>query len=168
MCIMLGLEGGKGRGNSHSWIHMQGRMGGAVAAYLSHWSYSTFHLWGFCWNMLRLYGIPTLWNMLKPLNLWEICCQSMYKSPYRERLHMLNLPTLEARHQALKLCYLYKLIHDLVFLPNCPLNYRQNLMSTRSSTYTIQVPFAHSNRYYFSFCNGIIIVIDITSPFAME
>ena len=28
---------------------------------------------------------------------------------------MLNLPTLEARRQALKICYLYKLIHDLVF-----------------------------------------------------
>ena len=38
---------------------------------------------------------------------------------------MLNLPTLEARRQALKICYLYKLIHDLVFLPNCHIHYRK-------------------------------------------
>ena len=61
---------------------------------------------------------------------------------------MLNLPTLEARPQAL-MFYLHKLIHDL--LEFLPIHYIQNLMSTRSALIL--------SKFY------LLIVINITSLF---
>ena len=79
----------------------------------------------------------------------KVCTKIWHNLSYRKRLHMLNLPTLETRHQALKMCYLYKLIHELVFLPNCPIRYRQNCQHDLAPTLSMF---------------HLLIVINTTSP----
>ena len=55
----------------------------------------------------------------------------------------------EARCHSLKLCFLYRILNVLAFLPNSPVDYRPNLLdSTRSRGYTFQVPFTCTTSYY--------------------
>jgi len=55
----------------------------------------------------------------------------------------------EARCHSLKLCFSYRILNVLAFLPNSPVDYRSNLLySTRSRGYTFQVPFTCTTSYY--------------------
>ena len=82
----------------------------------------------------------------------KVCTKAWEDVNYDERLGMLNLPTLKARRYFLKLCFLYKLLNGLAFMPNSLVDYRHNLpYSTRSHSYTLQVPFARTTSYYKSF-----------------
>ena len=64
-------------------------------------------------NMLLLYEWdPYLMKHIEAIESVQrfaikVCIYKKYGIIYRECLHMLNLPTLEARHHALKMCYLY-------------------------------------------------------------
>ena len=59
---------------------------------------------------------------------------------------------INARRYSLKLCFFYKLLNGLAFMPNSLVDYRRNLpYSTRSHSYSLQVPFACTTSYYKSF-----------------
>ena len=65
----------------------------------------------------------------------KICTKTWNAASYKDRLSTLNLSTLESRRKYLKLCYLYKLINNLLFFPNSP-HY-----SSCGICYTIPCPY---------------------------
>ena len=82
----------------------------------------------------------------------KVCTKAWEDVDYDERPCMLNLPTLKARRYSLNLCFLYNLLNGLAFMPNSLVDYRRNLpYSTRSHSYTLQVPFARTTSYFNSF-----------------
>ena len=78
----------------------------------------------------------------------KICTKSWSTRPYEERFHSLNLDSLSKRRAFLKLCYLCKLVHRLSVSYNLPINFC--LYSTCfNHNLTLEVPFSHSNSYFF-------------------
>ncbi len=80
---------------------------------------------------------------------FKICTKTWDKG-YDDLMDMINLPPLANRRLHLKLCSLYKIVHDLSYFP-------PNIVVpkvTRSLTctpYTLQQPFARTNSYFYSF-----------------
>ena len=81
----------------------------------------------------------------------KVCTKCWEGSNYSERLQTLNLTTLQARRQFLKLTFLFKLVNNLVDFPNSPITFRPNLCATRSHSLTLNVPFARTEYLYNSF-----------------
>ena len=106
--------------------------------------------------MLFPYGIPSCEGHCGPGVCSKICYKSVYKGLGRCMWTMMsspacifNLPTLKARRYFLKLCFLHTLLNGLAFMPNSLVDYRRNLpYSTRSHSYTLQVPFARTTSYF--------------------
>ena len=96
--------------------------------------------------------------VLEPVHRFatKVCTKAWEDVDCDERLCMLNLPTLKARRYSLKLCFLYKLLNGLAFMPNSLVDYRRNLpYSTSSHSYPLQVPFACTTSYYkYFFCEA--------------
>ncbi len=80
---------------------------------------------------------------------FKICTKTWDKG-YDDLIDMINLPPLANRRLHVKLCSLYKIVHDLLYFP-------PNIVVpkvTRSHTctpYTLQQPFARTNSYFYSF-----------------
>ena len=68
---------------------------------------------------------------------------------FEELLVIANLPTLERRRLELKLCHLFKIIHNLVYFPNNVFVNRER--SQRSTHHCLSQPFARTNSYFYSF-----------------
>lgn len=113
------------------------------------------------------YGVP-VWDphLRKDINLLEsvqkfatkLCTKSWSAHSYDERLHLLNLDSLSKRRAFLKLCHLYKLVHGQSASYNLPINFSNNsLYPTRfNHSLTLEVPFSHSNSYFYSFfCDAV-------------
>ena len=108
-----------------------------------------------------------LWREYSPTNIWggyissnlswddhitQICSRAKRQMGvlYRRFYHGCLPVTLNL--QALKMCYLCKLIHELVFLPNCPIRYKQNCQHDLAPTLSMF---------------HLLIVMDTTSIFVM-
>ena len=97
------------------------------------------------------YGVP-VWDphLRKDIDLLEsvqrfatkLCTKSCSAHPYEERLHLLNLDSLSKRRAFLKLCHLHN--HDQSASYNLPINFSNHSL-------TLEVPFSHSNSYFYSF-----------------
>ena len=70
---------------------------------------------------------------------------------YDELLDLLNLPSLVYRRTHLKLCQLYKIIHDLCYFPDDIFTYQTNSTCRNVNSMSLLHPFAHTNAYYYSF-----------------
>ena len=81
----------------------------------------------------------------------KICTKTWNAASYEDRLSTLNLSTLESRRKYLKLCYLYKLINNLLFFPNSPLTIRSVAYATRSHALTLCVPLSRTDSFLYSF-----------------
>ena len=72
---------------------------------------------------------------------------------YEDLLTITNLPTLERRRLELKLCHLFKIIHNLVYFPSNVIAHRErpHYHFRSSHDYYLSQPFARTNTYYYSF-----------------
>ena len=66
----------------------------------------------------------------------KVCTKAWEDVDYDERLCTLNLPTMKARRYSLKLCFLYKLLNGLAFMPNSLVDYRRSLPYLQGLTVT--------------------------------
>ena len=64
---------------------------------------------------------------------------------YEDLLTITNLPTLERRRLELKLCHLFKIIHNLVYFPSNVVLHRE-----MPHDYYLSQPFARTNSYFYS------------------
>lgn len=53
-------------------------------------------------------------------------CTRQWAAPYSSLLTLTGLPTLEERRKCMKLCTLYKIIHQVMDYPHPPISYKQN------------------------------------------
>ena len=76
-----------------------------------------------------------------------------WSSNYQDLLSLVDLPTLESRRVQLKLCHLFKIVHDLCFFPNGIVTLRETAHHNSRSIHplTIQQPFARTQSYFQSF-----------------
>ena len=58
---------------------------------------------------------------------------------WQQLLAITNLPTLERRRLELKLCHLFKIIHNLVYFPNNVFIYRERSQYHIHSTHNVTV-----------------------------
>ena len=72
---------------------------------------------------------------------------------YEDLLTITNLPTLERRRLELKLCHLFKIIHNLVYFPSNLIVYRErpHYHFRSSHDHYLSQPFARTNSYFYSF-----------------
>ena len=71
----------------------------------------------------------------------RMCTKQWRNVNYQDRLKLMNLKTLHARRQHLKLCYLYKIINGQSYFVNPPLSYFSSAYNTRSHSLTLNIPF---------------------------
>ena len=108
------------------------------------------------------YGV-LVWDphSLKDINALEavqrfttkVCVKSWNTLDYQERLNKLHLETLQKRRSLFKQCHLFKLVHGLSNFPNSPITLaappHYNIRSNHNLF--LNIPFASSNTYYYSF-----------------
>ena len=68
-----------------------------------------------------------------------------WDASYEELLGLLELPTLEERRVHMKLCLLYKIIHELCYIPS---GITGTVLSIRSHSLLLHQPFARTNAYF--------------------
>ena len=93
-------------------------------------------------------------------------CLKRWDLNYSTMLEDLNIPTLAARRKQLKLCTLYNYVHGLSVAPTETLSHRVPLVSSRHvHDLTLVRPFAHTNRFMYSFFpNTISLWNNLPSP----
>ena len=83
-----------------------------------------------------------------------------WNADYNTLIRTCNIPTLEERHQLLKLSILYQIINGQLVIPGAPIERRIQQRSLRNSTSTLlQRPVAHTNSHLYSFfsqCNDFV------------
>ena len=84
---------------------------------------------------------------------WFNCTRDW--TSYTDRLSVLNLDTLILRRSISKLCFMYKIINDLVAAP-FPLHNLDHGYATRSHDLCLRYYHAHSNSFCNSFTNSSI------------
>ena len=72
---------------------------------------------------------------------------------YEDLLTITNLPTLERRRLELRLCHLFKIIHNLVYFPSNVIVHRErpHYHFRSSHDHYLSQPFARTNSYFYSF-----------------
>ena len=86
-------------------------------------------------------------------NVQKFACRMATKRwdlGYNELLHMLDLPSLSDRRLHLKMCQLYKIIHQLSHFPPDIVMPKCTRTHTNASSILHQ-PFAHTNSFFYSF-----------------
>ena len=73
----------------------------------------------------------------------KMCSKTWQRSSYSEQLCALNLSTLKERWDYLKLCFLYKILNNLVFFPKSPLALRPS-----SITRSLWMCLLHAQRHF--------------------
>ena len=66
---------------------------------------------------------------------------------YNELLYMTNLPSLADRRLYLKLCSLYKIVHNMTYFPP-DIVVSKVTRSYTSTPFTLYQPFAHTNCFF--------------------
>ena len=82
-------------------------------------------------------------------------CTRDWSSPYIHHLSVLNLDTLSLRRTVSKLCFLYKMVNNLVAVP-FPLHNLDHGYGTRSHDLCLRYHYAHSNSFLNSFTNSSV------------
>ena len=72
---------------------------------------------------------------------------------YEELLTITNLPALEKRRLELKLCHLFKIVHNMIYFPNDAIVQRElpHYHFRSSHDHYLSQPFARTNSYFYSF-----------------
>ena len=79
-------------------------------------------------------------------------CTKSWNQPYDTLLSQMQLPRLEQRRVQLKLSFLYKLVHNLAFCPQVPLNMFHNMsVSIVMYLFLLNRPICHTISHHYSF-----------------
>ena len=77
-------------------------------------------------------------------------CTKNWDAGYHELLDMLDLPSLAQRRLHTRLCYVYKIVHGLLYFPP-DVVVPSSALSHNPRSHLLYQPFAHSNSYLHSF-----------------
>ena len=72
---------------------------------------------------------------------------------YEDLLAKANLPALEKRRLELKLCHLFKIVHNMIYFPSDAIAQRESphYHFRSSHDHYLSQPFARTNSYFYSF-----------------
>ena len=78
-----------------------------------------------------------------------------WNASYLELQSLINIPTLERRRLELKLCHLFKIVHNLCYFPQDIIRVGEWTASVSQTRFVhqfcLQQPYAHTNSYFYSF-----------------
>ena len=94
-------------------------------------------------------------------------CTRDWSSPYIHHLSVLNLDTLSLRRTVSKLCFLYKMVNNLVAVP-FPLHTLDHGYGTRSHDLCLRYHYAHSNSFLNSFTNSSVRLWNNLPPYIVH
>ena len=77
-------------------------------------------------------------------------CTKNWDAGYHELLDMLDLPSLAQRRLHTRLCYVYKIVHGLLYFPP-DVVVPSSALSHNPRSHLLYQPFAHTNSYLHSF-----------------
>ena len=78
------------------------------------------------------------------------CRDKNWDAGYHELLDMLDLPSLAQRRLHTRLCYVYKIVHGLLYFPP-DVVVPSSALSHNPRSHLLYQPFAHTNSYLHSF-----------------
>ena len=92
-------------------------------------------------------------NALESLQKFALkVCTKKWNASYENLLELSGLPTLASRRTNLKLCFLYRVLHNPSLYTTAPLLHRNIPVNVRNaSLHSLVRPFAHTNSYFYSF-----------------